>query len=116
MTNYQIHLDDRRKDRKANHQPGYSGVLLRVDLKQSLRDYRNGRGFHDSHFERCLVSACVEMGLDPSNDAALQKALASTVAFDLQISQENAKKQANESRDSARSPGLSPAGCSLPPK
>lgn len=109
MTNFHIPLDDRRKDRKANHQPGYSGVLLRVDLKQKLRDYRTARGWYDSHFERCLVSACVEMGLDPSNDAALQKALASTVALDLQISQESGK-QANESRDSARSPGLSQAG------
>ena len=41
---------------------GYSPVLLRTDLKDALKQFRRDLGFgHDSHIERCLMSAAIEM-------------------------------------------------------
>ncbi len=94
--------DGRRTERKADYQPGYSGVLLRDDLKQKLRDFRNEKGYRDSHYERCLVSASLELAMKPENERALIELLAQAVATDFQISTSDSL-QALESRQSARS-------------
>lgn len=96
--------DARSTTRKRDHQPGYSGVLLRDDLKDRLRTYRRDRGLGDSHIERCLVAACVDLATQPEFEARLRKELARAVAEDFQISTDG--PQANESRNPARSPGL----------
>jgi len=95
--------DFRRTERKADYQPGYSGVLLRDDLKQQLRDFRSSRGFRDSHYERCLVSASLELALKPQNESALIELLAGAIATDFQIGTSNSP-QANELRSPAQSP------------
>ena len=95
--------DARSTTRKRDHQPGYSGVLLRDDLKDRLRNYRRDRGLGDSHIERCLVAACVDLATQPEFEARLRKELARAVAEDFQISTDG--PQANESRNPARSPG-----------
>lgn len=42
--------------------PGYSPVLVRTDLKGELRRFRTEQGFaHDTHIERCLMSAGIEL-------------------------------------------------------
>jgi hypothetical protein len=47
---------------------GYSPVLLRTELKEKLRRFRHEKGFHhESHIERCLLSAAVEMLLSESS-------------------------------------------------
>ena len=94
--------DARRTERKADYQPGYSGVLLRDDLKQKLRDFRNLKGFRDSHYERCLVSASLELAMKAENESALIELLAGAVATDFHISTSDSS-QAHESRHSARS-------------
>lgn len=48
---------------------GYSPVLIRTDLKEALKKFRKDYGFgFDSHLERCLLSAGVELLL---NDKSL---------------------------------------------
>ena len=48
--------------RSRDFHAGYSPVLLRTDLKESLKQFRRDLGFgHDSHIERCLMSAAIEM-------------------------------------------------------
>jgi hypothetical protein len=95
--------DPRRTERKADYQPGYSGVLLRDDLKQQLRDFRSSRGLRDSHYERCLVSASLELALKPEHETALMGLLAGAIAADFQIGTSNSS-QAHELRNSAQSP------------
>lgn len=95
--------DARRTDRKADYQPGYSGVLLRNDLKQQLRDFRSNRGYRDSHYERCLVSASLELAMKPEHEDTLIELLANAIATDFQISASNSM-QAHESRQPPRSP------------
>ena len=49
-----------RKDKIHHH--GYSPVLVRTELKDMLREYRHQNGFgYDTHIERCLVSAALDM-------------------------------------------------------
>jgi hypothetical protein len=72
--------------RKADHQPGYLPVLVREELKVKIREWRITRALRDSHFERCLVSACVEMGLELQNETRLMELLAQAVAKDFQFS------------------------------
>jgi hypothetical protein len=95
--------DSRRSERKADYQPGYSGVLLRDDLKQQLREFRNSRGYRDSHYERCLVSASLQLAMKPENEDTLIELLANAIAADFHISASNSS-QAHESRHTARSP------------
>lgn len=83
-------LDARRNDRKSDYQRGYSGVLLRDDLKQQLRDFRTMRGYRDSHYERCLVSASLELALRPENEDTLIELLANAIATDFKLSASNA--------------------------
>lgn len=107
MTNGQHHNsmthDSRRTERKADYQPGYSGVLLRDDLKQQLRDFRSSRGLRDSHYERCLVSASLQLALKPENETALIALLAGAIATDFLIGTSNSS-QAPELRHAAQSP------------
>ena len=57
---------DDRASRPRDWHSGYSPVLVRTELKDELRAFRRGRGFHQSHIERCLMSAALEMLLrDP---------------------------------------------------
>ena len=95
--------DPRRTDRKPDYQPGYSGVLLREDLKQQLRDFRTSRGYRDSHYERCLVSASLQLAMRPENESALIELLANAIAADFKLSASNSL-QAHESRQVTRSP------------
>ena len=51
-----------RPGRGRDFHVGYSPVLLRTDLKDALKQFRRDLGFgHDSHIERCLMSAAIEM-------------------------------------------------------
>jgi hypothetical protein len=55
------------RPKSKDFHPGYSAVLVRSDLKDSLRQFRRDKGFgHDSHIERCLMSAAIEMLLTDS--------------------------------------------------
>lgn len=47
--------------RSRDFQPGYSIVLLRTDLKERFRQFRLEMGLIESHYERCLISAGIEM-------------------------------------------------------
>ncbi len=48
--------------------PGYRPVLLREDIKRRLAQFRTEQGVkHDSHIERCLVSAALELVLGRSD-------------------------------------------------
>lgn len=102
MSNMPTTHDPRRTERKADYQPGYSGVLLRDDLKQQLREFRGAKGYRDSHYERCLVSASLELAMQPENEDALIGLLAKAIATDFQINTSDAS-QAQESRHGARS-------------
>lgn len=48
--------------RNKDFHAGYSPVLLRIDVKERLKQFRRDKGFgYDSHIERCLMSAAIEM-------------------------------------------------------
>lgn len=102
-SNNSTNHDARRTERKADYQPGYSGVLLRDDLKQQLRDFRNSHGFRDSHYERCLVSASLQLALKPENEPTLIALLAGAIATDFQIGTSNSSR-AHELHHPVQSP------------
>ncbi len=42
--------------------PGYASVLLRADVREALRSFRDARGFIDERsIERCLVTAGLDL-------------------------------------------------------
>ena len=96
--------DARRNERKADYQPGYSGVLLRDDLKQQLREFRTAKGYRDSHYERCLVSASLKLAMQPEHECALIGLLAEAIATDFKINTSDSSSQAHELRQLVRSP------------
>lgn len=56
---------DRQRSKEKDFHFGYSPVLLRTELKDELKRFRREQGFgHESHIERCLLSAAVEMLLN----------------------------------------------------
>lgn len=56
------HTDRQRTPKGKDFHPGYSAVLVRTDLKDELRRFRTEQGFaHDTHIERCLMSAGIEL-------------------------------------------------------
>jgi hypothetical protein len=62
-------MPDKSRPRKKDFHRGYSPVLLRTDLKEQLKQFRKKKGLaQESHFERCLVSAAIDLLI---NDPAL---------------------------------------------
>jgi hypothetical protein len=57
------HADRQRTTPKGkDFHPGYSAVLVRTDLKGEPRRFRTEQGLaHDTHIERCLMSAGIEL-------------------------------------------------------
>jgi hypothetical protein len=51
--------------------PGYKSVLVNVRVKENLTTFRRKLGYIDSHWERCLVSAAIDIVL---SDEALKQA------------------------------------------
>lgn len=47
--------------RPKDFHPGYSRVLMRTELKERFRQFRQEIGLHESHYERCLISAGIEL-------------------------------------------------------
>lgn len=84
MTN--ANHDNNSRIRKTEFQAGYKSVLVREELKQKLFQWRSSRGLTDSHYERCLVSALVELGLSPENEQRLFQFLGHAVARDFELS------------------------------
>lgn len=74
------------RGRKAEFQTGYRSVLVRDELKQRLIQWRADRNLTDSHYDRCLVSALVELGLAPENENRLIQILGRAVARDFELS------------------------------
>lgn len=48
-------------NRQKGYQPGYSTVLIQAATKDALRAYRLHAFGTDTHIERCLVTAAVEL-------------------------------------------------------
>lgn len=74
-----------REKRKGEYLPGYEAVLIRGELKQKMREWRNERGMRDTHIERCLVSAMMELSLDPANEEKLMALLGQAIFKDFQM-------------------------------
>lgn len=47
--------------RPRDYHQGYKPVLMRWDVKEQLWKFRQKHNFKDSHFERCLVSAAIQV-------------------------------------------------------
>jgi len=65
---------------------GYRGVLVRIDVKDLLRQFAASAGFlRESQVERCLASAAIEMVLtDPALRARLLSAYETASVKDIQ--------------------------------
>jgi hypothetical protein len=103
-----IHADKRDLPtplKKADFQPGYNSVLVRSELKKEIEGWRLARGLKDTHYERCLTSALIEIGLDPRNEAQLLDLLAEAIGKDFKLSSSVAVRQTPQSCIPARSPG-----------
>lgn len=87
--------DARRSESRGDFQAGYKPVLVRDELKESLRDWRAKNNLRDSHVERCLASACVQLAMQPENEFKLKQILASAVAKDFEISTSSAQAMRN---------------------
>lgn len=74
-----------REKRKGEYLPGYEAVLIRAELKQKMREWRNERNMRDTHIERCLMSAMMELGLDPANEERLMELLGKAIVKDFQL-------------------------------
>jgi hypothetical protein len=74
-----------REKRKGEYLPGYEAVLIRGELKQKMREWRNERNMRDTHIERCLMSAMMELGLDPANEERLMELLGKAIVKDFQL-------------------------------
>ncbi len=77
--------DRQRTPRGKDFHPGYSAVLVRTELKDALRKFRVDKGFaHESHIERCLMSAGIELLLrDKSLHAKWMEMLADAARQDV---------------------------------
>lgn len=49
--------------RPKDYQPGYSPALVRTDIKDKLREFRMQFFGTDSHVERCLITAALNVML-----------------------------------------------------
>lgn len=87
-----------REKRKGEYLPGYEAVLIRGELKQKMREWRNERGMRDTHIERCLVSAMMELGLDPANEEKLMALLGQAIFKDFQMMSSSPEGHHTESR------------------
>lgn len=69
MSNPNSYTSDGKNGRKERvHHNGYSPVLIQTHLKDRLKDFRHDCGLgYDTHIERCLASAAVQMLLDRSD-------------------------------------------------
>lgn len=74
------------KPKKAHFQPGYGSVLIRCELKKAVEAWRKKRGLNDTHYERCLTSALIQIGLESGNEERLIELLAEAVAKDFKLS------------------------------
>lgn len=91
-----------REKRKGEYLPGYEAVLIRGELKQKMRDWRNERGMRDTHIERCLMSAVMELALDPANEERLMSLLGQAILKDFQMMSANPEGHHVESRGAPR--------------
>ena len=91
-----------REKRKGEYLPGYEAVLIRGELKQKMRDWRNERGMRDTHIERCLMSAMMELGLDPANEERLMELLGKAILKDFQMMSATQEGHHVESRGAVR--------------
>ncbi len=65
------------KPAPRDHQPGYEAVLLRASIRAQLRTFRRTHFGGDSHIERCMVSAAIQMVMAST---ALQEQLLACMA------------------------------------
>ena len=93
-----------RPARSRDFHVGYSPVLLRTDLKESLKRFRRDLGFgHDSHIERCLMSAAIELLLSqPELHEGWINGLADATRKDVMLASQSA--QASQSSTEANRP------------
>lgn len=85
---------DRTPGKGKDFHAGYSPILLRTELKEELRRFRRTKGFgHDTHIERCLMSAAIELLLtDPGLHARWMALLADATRKDvILVSQGNTR-------------------------
>ena len=75
-----------QRPRKAEFQVGYRSVLVREELKQKLQEWQVARGLTDSHYQRCVVSALIELGLAEEHQEQLFQILSRSVQRDFELS------------------------------
>ena len=89
-----------REKRKGEYLPGYEAVLIRGEL----REWRNERNMRDTHIERCLMSAMMELGLDPANEERLMELLGKAIVKDFQLMSIAQQEGHNHHHSDTRSP------------
>lgn len=67
--------------------PGYTATIVREDVKDQLRTFRQRHGYlHSEHIERCLTSAALQMVLqDPTLQQRLLENLDAAVLEDTRL-------------------------------